>query len=87
MCYGVMVFAMEEYDAKICMTAREIRAMGIQVPERIPDVAWIYRSEFNFDLDSLQCWGDAEDTGKVHMRIKACFSGPFRWVEFKVGLS
>lgn len=33
-----------EYDSEKCVTAGELRQLGIPIPEGIPDVAWVPRT-------------------------------------------
>ena len=34
---------MTEYDPQTCITAGELRASGIQIPQDIPDCGWVPR--------------------------------------------
>lgn len=66
------------YDPETCVTAGQLRAAGVEVPEGIPDVAWIPKYAMSFgpvraftsqEPDRIIC------TASVH------FNEPFRWVD------
>ncbi len=69
---------MREYDHATCISALELRQIGVEVPADIPNCAWIGRDEFNVSLD-----GAKFDEKAKTVSIKATFTplAPFRWFE------
>lgn len=66
-----------EYDAATCVTAAELRDLGLTLPESIPDCGWVTRSSLKFD---------AEKMGDLILSAKLVFSEPFRWINLTVRL-
>lgn len=60
------------------ISAAELRAMGIELPESIPDVAIIARSAMRIETNGV-LFDPA--TQVLTMRLTATFDAPFRWVE------
>ena len=70
-----------EYDAATCITAAEARASGIEVPETVPDVAWIPRSSIRVELGDVT----ADIEGKrFNATFAIHFSEPWRWIHFRM---
>lgn len=67
----------EEYDRRTCVTAAEVRAQGIPLPRKIPDVAWIPRAALEHSIGEMS---SAED-GEVRCQLIITFTRPFRWLE------
>ena len=42
-----------EYDERTCITARELRAGGVGLPEEIPSCAWVPRAAVKFTMDPV----------------------------------
>lgn len=40
----------EEFDPKTCITAKELRDRGTQIPLEISDASWVPRSAVRYDL-------------------------------------
>jgi len=69
-----------EYDEKTCITAGELRHIGIDIAKDIPDVAWIPRSsmiitDHEISYDKPDDDPDGTVTGVLHFQI----TEPFRW--------
>ena len=69
-----------EYDEQTCLTAGELRSMGLVVPEEIPDVAWVPKDSVKIGEGRNTTWaGSGPRVIKVSMSIR--ITEPFRWVE------
>jgi hypothetical protein len=75
---------MMKYDKHTCITAAELRAMGMPVDESVPDCAWVLRSAMRFGQVEVgeQVW--PHDPTVVHGSFTVSFTEPFRWVEVDV---
>jgi hypothetical protein len=71
-----------EYDEVTCITAAELRWMGIAVPEDTPDVAWIPRAALR--VESFKLTHATDHGATVHGTASVTFLTPFRWVECQV---
>lgn len=61
--------------------AEQLRECGIEIPEDIPDCAWIPRGSMHLSLGEVVV--DKDDPTKFNVRMEAEFTEPFRWVEGK----
>lgn len=71
----------EEYDEVTCVTAGELRAMGLAVPASIPDVGWVPRSAVQITHGRPRLDADGVT---LHIESTVTFAVPFRWVEAAV---
>lgn len=71
----------EEYDEATCITAGELRAMGVPVAEGIPDVGWVPRSAILVDLGRSKLEPDGVT---LTMELGVTFRVPFRWISVDV---
>jgi len=71
-----------EYDPKLHVTAAELRAAGISVPENIPDAAWVLRSSIVPAVTVHDPAKGPPDVMSATLRLE--FTAPFRWVELNV---
>lgn len=69
-----------EYDEETCVTAGELRAAGIPVPESVPDCGWIPRGSMVPGPEAPTVSHDPA-TGVFSVQIPFGFSQPFRWIE------
>jgi hypothetical protein len=71
---------MEEYR----ITAGELRECNIQIPENIPDVASIRRSDIRWEIvpDS----GYVTEDKSFYMQQRIIFDGPFEWIKIDIKL-
>lgn len=67
-----------EYDEKTCVTAGELRARGVPVPEDIPDVAWVPRASLVVKTGEAKM---GDEPGKIVLSLAVEFTAPFRWLE------
>lgn len=65
------------YDPEACVTAFELRAAGIPVPDSIPDVAWIRHEHVKYNIYGVY----GLDTDKVTVDIGVTFLSDFQWVK------
>lgn len=66
----------QQYDPRRCITAAELRSVGVDVPNTIPNTAWIPKRSIVFsevETDQYPVLVEAV----VSMQINE----PFRWVE------
>lgn len=68
---------MVEYNPTTCITAGELRSMGIPIPESIPDCGWVQRLSIEFKPPSHV---EADDEGKVKFAFNVKIHEPFHWV-------
>lgn len=69
------------YDEKVHITAGELRGMGLELPEKIPDCAFVPRYAVKFNV------GDVVTDGNCcGASFQVYMSQPFRWVESKLHL-
>ncbi len=68
-----------EYDPHTCVTAGELRKIGMHIPDSIPDCAWVPR--WSFEPGEVECGEPDGDQGRVDMRVTMRFNMPFQWVE------
>ena len=71
-----------EYDPVTCICAKELREVGINVPEEIPDCAWVPRTSLNLKLGDVS--QDPSDPTVISVLTEMNFIEPFRWVEAKI---
>ena len=69
----------QDFNARTCITAEQLRSIGLEIPESIPGCAWISRSSIQIgpgvashDKETLSC------TSPVS------FTEDFKWVEIDV---
>jgi hypothetical protein len=67
----------EEYNPLMCIEAGELRAMGIQIPDNIPDCAWTERWSIQWNSAEVK-----EKEGIVSCGIT--FTRPFRWISINL---
>lgn len=74
---------MLEYDPKLHITAGTLRAMGLEVPQNIPDCAWTPRYSMQLMMwDLIQ----SEKDGVLDVQFKCVFTEPFQWFRAEVTL-
>lgn len=66
-----------EYNEDTCITAGDLRVAGLDVPEEIPDCAWIPRAAMRFG--KVRC--NAGPCGELVLTSDVTFVEPFRWVK------
>lgn len=63
----------EQFDPRQCVTARELRSLGLEVPMSIPNSAWIPRSAVKFGTPKTE-------EGEIHTAtVPMSIEEPFRW--------
>lgn len=67
----------EAYDSEKCITAGELRGMGLLIPEEVPDCGWIHRGAYKIEAGDVQLKDDGYGFG---MDLKVTITEPFRWV-------
>ena len=72
----------DEYDAETCITARELRAMGCDISEEVPDCAWVPRSSIAISLGGVEPHPSDADCAVVTVNLRC--AEPFRWVSMTV---
>ena len=61
------------YDETLHLTAGQLRAMNVPVPDDIPDCGWVPRSAIVFES------GSVDDDG---FKMDVSFTEPFKWFKF-----
>jgi len=71
-----------KYDPHTCLTAAELRGMGLTVPD-VPDAAWVPRSSVRFgEVKAVE--PDTPNPTSVSVEFSVSFTEPFRWVEIDI---
>ena len=73
-----------EYNERTCITAGELRAMGAQVPDSIPDCGWVPKHTMKFGEPAVSM--DEVDSMMLHVNTPVTFTAPFRWVSVDIAL-
>ena len=68
-----------DYDPRLHVTAGELRKLGVELPEKIPDVAWVPRAALRFGKPEAEM--DGEDSMTVTVPVEALEA--FRWVRIE----
>jgi hypothetical protein len=68
---------LEDYDPERCITAGELRAMGMELPVHILDSAWIERNGYYAEVDNER-EAYADSSGLVNIPVVVRFRKPFR---------
>lgn len=71
--------AEQEYDPETCFTAAELRGLGVELSNDIPDAAWIPRLFVQMEDEGWQFDGD-----KLTLKQSVSFSAPFRHFQVEV---
>lgn len=73
-----------EYDERTCITAGELRALGLAIPASIPDPGWVRRASIRW-LPG-KCTSTAQDLreGRFSISMQAEFTEPFEWISIRV---
>ncbi len=69
-----------EYDPATCITAGELRQLGIALPEGIPDCGWVPRAAIRSHVTGSQI----TPAGALEVDMTVRFDEPFRWVTVDV---
>lgn len=77
--------ALQEYNPQTCITAQELRASGVTVPDHIPGPAWVHRHTVRFGGADVAL--DNQDPSRMNVQMTVTFTQPFRWVEATVEIS
>lgn len=68
-----------KYDPETCLTAGELREVGVIVEESIPDNAWVPRACIEFEGVKVQKLEG--DQNAMNATINVQLTEPFRWIE------
>lgn len=71
------------FDPATCITAAELRSIGVHVPANIPDCGWIPRGSMR--MGSIKPASTPEEIAKgvLNVNLETVFTQPFRWIELK----
>jgi hypothetical protein len=72
----------KEYDPETCVTAAELRAMGVQLDATVPDCAWVPRSALKVGVGEARF--DPEDRSRILVPATLTLEEPLRWIEVAV---
>jgi hypothetical protein len=67
----------EKYDPTTCVTAGELRAMGLKIPESIPDVGWLPTRAVLFGAPITK---PGDDPNSIYVNLEVSFLEQFRWL-------
>lgn len=74
--------SVDEYDPNTCVTAGELRARGIPIPDTIPDVGWIPRHGLHLGESEVT----VDEKEVAHINVSLTFPYPFRWINMTFDL-
>jgi hypothetical protein len=80
---GRIIKEVDEYDEKTCITACELRAAGVPIPDSIPDCGWVLRTSIKWGVGPATA-EDNSELGVVSVCISAEFTKPFTWIRLEV---
>lgn len=66
----------DEYNSKTCITAGELRAIGVAIPAEVPDCGWVPRYSMTYGGPQVTI-----DNRRIHCTAAIRFSVPFQWIE------
>lgn len=69
-----------EYDPKTCITADELRAMSIPVPDRVPGCGWVPRHAMEWRAEVPEHSKEDIAQGILNVSMEVTFTEPFRWI-------
>jgi len=72
-----------EYDPGTCVTAQKLRDVGIDIPDTVPDCAWVPRASIQVGNIDVKDQGD----GFFSCDIVSVFTEPFQWFTLTVAVS
>lgn len=70
-----------QYDSKVHVTAGELRAAGLDIPDTVPDTGWVPRSSIKTEVEDSETLED----GVVSFGLTHEFTQPFRWLRVELG--
>ncbi|WP_441280602.1 hypothetical protein [Tardiphaga sp. 862_B3_N1_1] len=73
-----------DYDPDTCITAAELRAMGLEVHPNVPDVGWVPRAAMRMSAEAAEHTPEDIAAGLLKMDMSVTFTAPFRWIELNV---
>lgn len=73
----------EMYDPDKHITAGELRFQGHQIPDKIPDCAFVRRDSIVWDLVEVK---EGSEPTEIVAEMKGRFTQPFKWITVKVSL-
>lgn len=73
-----------EYDPFTCITAGELRSMGIVIDDGVPDCAWVPRFSLRWTATNIRPLDEEEREIEVTMKVN--LTEPFRWINVNVKL-
>jgi len=73
----------DQYDPETCITAGELRAMGVPVEQETPDCAWVPRSAVRFGRSTVV----AVDGDRFDVESSVEFDRPFKWINVEIHLT
>ena len=79
----MMTMSEPEHDEQTCISAGELRGMGVAVPPDIPDCAWVPRSAIRIGPIEKSYVTEA---GESRCTFGVDFVEPFRWISLDVML-
>jgi hypothetical protein len=72
----------KEYSEEIHITASEVRAMGVNLPDHIPDCAYTERS--GMGVKPISTSAKFGERGGISIQSEITFNYPWRWLKLSV---
>jgi hypothetical protein len=72
-----------EYDPVTCVTAGELRALGAEIPDAVPDCGWVSRAALLYD-NSPEV---TVEGSRMSIHMSATIDEPFKWINVTVDIS
>jgi hypothetical protein len=74
----VLEEAVQDYDPMSCVTAKELRDSGVQIPLEIPDQAWVPKNKVRYDIKAADTTYDAS-AQRINSVIPVHIDVDFKW--------
>ena len=78
------LLSIENYNPETCITAKEFRDMGVELPQNIPDWAWIGRTGYVVGIDDSRSVSGNPETGQITIHTRIRFTQSFRYISLTV---
>ena len=73
----------DEYDEETCLTAGELRSIGCDIEEKIPDCAWVPRWSMRMGNVAVGELEKGNSRALPDCTFEISFTEPFRWEQVK----
>jgi len=75
------------YDPVTCITACELRAIGVPIPAHVPDCGWIKRTAISMKPVAVKATPGEIAQGMMTVNLETVITQPFRWIELNATIT